>query len=180
MLRRKSLLLLVIAPAAALAFLRLYQAVTGVGTVKVTGKVRRKKTKANKHRVATAHISGAVPEAETTRVEVSLYSVNDIYATVGISSADFIKWHEQYGYGTLGQTSEGGLFVPDYPVFSKIAEMGICPIDLSQAETAMLIEECGRARERSVSAAASAELDALIALGQQAVAVNGAVSFGLA
>jgi hypothetical protein len=156
-----------------------YSHVTGVGVMRTSSKKRREKAEPKRRPAARAYIIGADPESEESQVVVPIYSVNDIYASVGVGPNDFSRWQEKYGFGTLGRTDTGVLFVPNYPVLSKIAWMGIDPIDLSSAETSTLIEECTKARSRSVNAAASTELQALITLAQKAIAVGGAIKFGL-
>lgn len=126
-----------------------------------------------------AYIIGANSDSDASKIVVPLYSLNDIYASVGVGSYDFSQWQEKYGFESLGRTDDGILFVPNYPVLSKIAWMGIDPVDLSAAETSMFIEECTKARSMSVSSAASTELEALIALAQRAIAEGGAIRFGL-
>jgi hypothetical protein len=157
----------------------LYEHVTGVGVMRASSKNRREKTEPKRRPAARAYIIGSDPESEGSQIVVPIYSVNDIYASVGVGPNDFSRWQEKHGFGTLGRTDKGVLFVPNYPVLSKIAWMGIDPIDLSSAETSMLIEECTKARSRSVNAAASTELEALIALARKAIAVGGALRFGL-
>jgi hypothetical protein len=174
-------IVIVIAAALAVVILGpvLYERVTGVGVMRTSSKNRREKTDPKKRPAARAYIIGSDSEIEGPRVEVPIYSVNDIYASVGIGPEDFSQWQNKYGFGSFGRTDEGVIFVPNYPVLSKIAWMGIDPIDLSSTETSMLIEECTKARSRSVNAAASMELEALIALAQKAVVVGGTVRFGL-
>jgi hypothetical protein len=157
----------------------LYERVTGVGVMRISSKNRQKKTDPKKRPAARAYIIGSNSEINGPRVEVPIYSVNDIYASVGIGPEDFSQWQNKYGFGSFGRSDEGVTFVPNYPVLSKIVWMGIDPIDLSSTETSMLIDECTKARSRSVSAPATAELEALIALARKAVAVGGAVRFGL-
>jgi hypothetical protein len=128
---------------------------------------------------ARAYIIGANSDSNASKIVVPLYALNDIYASVRVGPNDFSQWQEKYGFESLGRTDDGSLFVPNYPVLSKIAWMGIDPVDLSSAETAMLIEECTKARSMSVSAAASTELESLIALARRAIAEGGAVRFGL-
>jgi hypothetical protein len=147
--------------------------------MRASSKNRREKTEPKRRPAARAYIIGSDPESEGSQIVVPIYSVNDIYASVGVGPNDFSRWQEKHGFGTLGRTDKGVLFVPNYPVLSKIAWMGIDPIDLSSAETSMLIEECTKARSRSVNAAASTELEALIALARKAIAVGGALRFGL-
>jgi hypothetical protein len=156
-----------------------YEHVTGVHITRASSKNGRVKAVSDRRPVARAYIVGTKPEFAEPQVEVPIYSVSDIYASVGVGQKEFLQWQEKYGFGTLGITDEGVLFVPDYPVLSKIAWMGIDPIDLSSAETSMLIEECTKARSRSVDAVASTELEALIALARTAIAVGGTVRFGL-
>ena len=162
-----------------LSSLFLYKKVFGVGIMRISGKVTDAKGRPKKGVIATAYIVGSDPESEGARAEVPIYSVSAIYAAVGIGADDFSRWHEKHGVGTLGRSKDGVLFVPDYPVLSKIAGMGIDPIELSPAETSMLIEECTRAKSRSSNEASRKDLERLIALARLAIAVGGSVTFGL-
>lgn len=179
MLTRMILIVLVVALAIVISSPFLYEHVTGVGVMKTSSKNRREKTEPKRRPAAEAYIIGLDLESEESQVVVPIYSVSDIYASVGVGPNDFSVWQEKYGFGTLGRTDKGVLFVPDYPILSKIAWMGIDSVDLSSAETSMLIEECTKARRKSTNASASAELEALIALARKAIAVGGAVRFGL-
>lgn len=179
MLVRYIVICLVAALAVVVIIPRVYEHVTGVGVMRSSSKNWNGKPVPKRRPVARAYIIGSNSKIEGLQVEVPIYSVNDIYASVGVSPDDFSRWQSKYGFGTFGRTDEGTLFVPKYPVLSKIAWMGIDPIDLSPTETSMLIEECTKAKNMSVNAAASAELEALIALARKAVAVDGAVRFGL-
>jgi hypothetical protein len=152
-----------------------YEYFTGVGVMRASNRNKHVKNLPKRRPTAEAYIIGLDPES----VVVPIYSFNDIYASVGVGQKEFSQWQEKYGVATLGRTDEGLIFVPNYPVLSKIAWMGIDVIDLSSAETALLIDECTKARSRSVSAEANTELDALIALARKAVAVGGTVRFGL-
>jgi hypothetical protein len=179
MLMRIMVVVLVAALAMVIISPFVYEHVTGVGVMRASSKNRRGKTDPKRRPVARAYILGADPGSDVSKIVVPLYSVNDIYASVGVGPNDFAQWQEKYGFGTLGKTDQGILFVPNYPVFSKIAWMGIEPVDLSPTETSMLIEECTKARSNSVNAAANTELEALITLAQKAIAVGGTVGFGL-
>jgi hypothetical protein len=156
-----------------------YERMTGVGVMRASNRNKRVKNLPKRRPTAEAYIIGLDPESEEPSVVVPIYSFNDIYASVGVGQKEFSQWQEKYGVGTFGRTDEGLLFVPNYPVLSKIAWMGIDVIDLSSVETSMLIDECTKARSRSVSAEASTELEALIALARKAIAMGGAVRFGL-
>lgn len=157
----------------------LYERITGVGVIKASstsqpiGKVKKLRP------VAEAYI--ILPDLEPVRstAVVPIYSLDDIYESVGVGPKEFARWQEKYGVGPLGGTHDGALFVPGYPVLSKIAWMGIDTIDLSSAETSMLIDECTRARSQSVSVAASAQFESLIQLAQKAIVVRGTVRFDL-
>jgi len=180
MLTRISVIILATALAMVIISPFLYERVTGVGVMRASSKNRREKTELKRTPVSRAYIIGPKPENKRSEVEVPIYFVNEIYASVGVGPNDFSRWQEKYGYGSLGRTDEGVLFVPNYPVLSKIAWMGIDPIDLSSTETSMLIDECTRAKSKSTNPEVSAELEALITLAQKAIAEGGTVRFGLA
>ncbi|HXC95394.1 MAG TPA: hypothetical protein VNU92_06810 [Edaphobacter sp.] len=173
------MIVLVVALAVVVIVPRIYEHVTGVGVMRSSSNSKNGKPVTKRRPAARAYIIGSNSKTEGQQVEVPIYSVNEIYASVGVSPDDFSRWQNKYGFGTFGRTGEGTLFIPEYPVLSKIAWMGIDPIDLSPTETSMLIEECTKAKDMSVNAAANTELEALIALARKALAVDGAVRFGL-
>jgi hypothetical protein len=157
----------------------LYERITGVGVIRVPSKSRRVGDQPKLRPVAEAYIVGPDAVSERSTVVVPIHSLDDIYRSVGVGPREFSSWQERYGVGTLGRNPEGALFVPDYPVLSKIAWMGIDTIDLSSAETSMLIDECTKAKSRSVDAAASTQFESLIGLAQRAIAVKGTVRFDI-
>jgi hypothetical protein len=77
-----------------------------------------------------------------------LRALNQIYLTLGITRDSFAQWEREYGYGSLGRNREGQLFIPGFPVFSKVAWMYVDPVDLSPREVEQLVQECTKA-ERS-------------------------------
>ncbi len=157
----------------------LYERITGVGVMRASSKSRRVEDEPKIRPVAEAYIVGPDLESERSTVVVPIHSLDDIYRSVGVGPKEFSRWQEKYGVATLGRTHQGVLFVPGYPVLSKIAWMGIDTIDLSSTETSMLIDECTKAKSRSVGAAASAQFESLIELAQRAIAVKGTVRFDL-
>jgi hypothetical protein len=157
----------------------IYERIVGVGVMRASNRNKRVKNLPKRRPAAEAYIVGLHPESEEPSVVVPIYSVNDIYASVGVGQKEFSEWQGKYGVGTFGRTGEGVLFVPNYPVLSKIAWMGIDTIDLSSAETSMLIDECTKAKNMSVNAAAGTELEALIQLARRALDAGGTVRFGL-
>lgn len=156
-----------------------YERIAGVGVMRMSTRSKRVRNSQRSRPEAEAYVVTGDSESKEPRLVVPIYSSTDIYASMGLGDKDFSQWLHRYGVTPSGKNRDGVLFVPDYPVFSKIAWMGINVIDLSSAETLMLIDECTRVRNRAVSAEASAELDALGALAQKAVATGGTIRFGL-
>ena len=75
----------------------------------------------------------------SSRVEINAYLA--IYAAVGITSARFDEWHRLYGWDSHGVGEGGVVLAPDYPVFSKVIDMFVDPVDLDKNETEQLVQE---------------------------------------
>jgi len=80
---------------------------------------------------------------------VDIYSYDDIYRTIGGTAERFEYWQRKYGMDSLGEGDNGEMFLPEFPVFSKIAWMFIEPVDLSRSETSSLVGECEAALARA-------------------------------
>jgi hypothetical protein len=76
---------------------------------------------------------------------VKIWSYGTLYGTLGITGQQFSDWEHRYGMDSLGIGSDGLLFIPGFPVLSKVAWMYIDPVDLSNSETRDLVSECERA-----------------------------------
>jgi hypothetical protein len=79
---------------------------------------------------------------------------------------------------SLGTTSEGELFIPEYPVLSKVAWTHIDSVTLTSMETRALIEECHRAAAHAVSEAAKQELESISVLARKALDHQAVIRFG--
>jgi len=112
----------------------------------------------------------------SARVEIYAYSA--IYDAVGVTSERFEQWHRRYGYDSLG-VGEGGLVLaPDYPVFSKVMDMFVDPVDLATNEAEQLILECCRAELRTEDEDARRELKEIRDLAVTAIRQNAVLRFG--
>jgi len=112
----------------------------------------------------------------STRVEIHAY--NAIYDAVGVTSERLEEWHRLYGYDSLG-VGEGGLMLaPDYPVFSKVIDMFVDPIDLATNEVEQLILECAQAELRTEDEVARRELKEIRGLAVTAIRQNAVLRFG--
>jgi hypothetical protein len=65
----------------------------------------------------------------SSRVEIRPYSA--IYESVGVTAARYQEWHSSYGYDSLGIGVDGAILAPSYPIFSKVVDMFVDPVDLS-------------------------------------------------
>ena len=112
----------------------------------------------------------------SNRVEINSYSA--IYEAVGATPVRMTEWHRSNGYDSLG-VGEGGLILaPDYPVFSKVIDMFIDPVDLSMDETEQLILECCRAELRTEHEGARRGLAEIRDLAVTAIRRNAVLRFG--
>jgi hypothetical protein len=109
---------------------------------------------------------------------VPIYASDDVYASIGVTGADFASWQQRYGMDSLGTTAEGELFIPEYPVLSKVAWTHIDSVTLTSTETMALIEECHRAAAHAVSEAAKQELESISVLARKALDHQAVIRFG--
>jgi len=110
------------------------------------------------------------------RVEIHAYTA--IYEAIGVTASRFDEWHGRYGYDSLG-VGEGGLILaPDYPVFSKVIDMFVDPVDLAWDETEQLISECCRAEVRTDDDCARRELRNIRDLAKTAIRRKAVLRFG--
>ncbi len=116
--------------------------------------------------LATVRLLDAFSKVPMKSADIRAY--NGIYETLGISSVEFAKWEKKNGYGSLGKDQEGILFIPGFPVFSKVAWMYIDPVDLSVAEVKELINECVEIESRTNDSEVKNEVSRLRALAEEA------------
>jgi hypothetical protein len=109
---------------------------------------------------------------------VDIWSYETIYGALGITGDRFSDWEGRYGMDSLGVGTDGSLFIPDFPVLSKVAWMYIDPVDLSDSETRDLVSECERAITNTDDASASELLHQIRALALQAVQESKTLRFG--
>ena len=109
---------------------------------------------------------------------VGIWAYSGIYNALGVSREAFGAWQDKYGFDSLGVGAQGEIFVPAYPIFSKVAWMYIDPVDLSQAETKALIVECERALENAKDQSTREELEAIRLLAVEAISHSAKVRFG--
>lgn len=102
---------------------------------------------------------------------------NEIYGALGMTSDGFALWEKENGYGSLGRNKEGQLFIPGFPVFSKVAWMYVDPVDLSLQEVERLVRECAEAENRTDNGAAKEELSRIRALAEEAVSRSAFLRF---
>ena len=112
----------------------------------------------------------------SNRVEINAYAA--IYDAVGVTAARFDEWHRLYGYDSLGVGEGGSILAPDYPVFSKVIDMFVDPVDLAMDETEQLILECWRAELRTEDEGARRELAEIRNLAATAIRQNAMLRFG--
>jgi len=116
--------------------------------------------------------------ADVADNSVQIHAFNDIYAALGVGKREFSQWERKHGMDSLGVDEEGNLFVPGYPVLSKVAWMYIDPVTLTSAETSALIQECHQAIINSPSESAKHELEAISFLAERALSNSAVVQFG--
>jgi hypothetical protein len=79
---------------------------------------------------------------------------------------------------SLGVGTDGSLFIPDFPVLSKVAWMYIDPVDLSDSETRNLVSECERALANTDDASVSELFHQIRDLALQAIQEPKTLRFG--
>jgi len=70
------------------------------------------------------------------------------------------------------------MLAPDYPVFSKVIDMFVDPIDLATNEVEQLILECAQAELRTEDEVARRELKEIRGLAVTAIRQNAVLRFG--
>ena len=100
------------------------------------------------------------------------------YGALGVTGERFSEWESRYGMDSLGVGTDGSLFIPNFPVLSKVAWMYIDPVDLSDPETRDLVSECERAVATTDDASASEVFNQLRALALQAIRESKTLRFG--
>lgn len=109
---------------------------------------------------------------------VGIQFYDEIYNAVGVTMSRKLEWENEYGMDSLGIGTKGVILVPGFPVFSKVAWMYIDPIDLSEAETRDLIDECARALKNATNPHAVEELRQIHQLALDATARSEVIRFG--
>jgi hypothetical protein len=109
---------------------------------------------------------------------VPVFASNDIYASLGVTAMQFVAWQQRYGVDSLGVAPDGTVFIPKYPVFSKVAWSHVDSVTLTPFETQVLAEECERAETNAQSSESKQELQSIGALARKAVALNAVLRFG--
>lgn len=74
------------------------------------------------------------------REELTAY--NSLYSAAGATQKLFAEWEARWGYDSLGEGGDGAVFVPRYPMLSKIAWVFINPVELTSGEALRLSQEC--------------------------------------
>lgn len=118
-------------------------------------------------------------EASTATVlkSTDVRAFNAIYTALGVTADAFARWEKENGYGSLGRNKEGQLFIPGFPIFSKVAWMYIDPVDLSREEVAQLVLECTKAESNTDDAVAKEELNRIGALAKEAASQSATIRF---
>jgi hypothetical protein len=129
-------------------------------------------------RIPAGVVTVITPGAKTSVTPVRIWNYNAIYAALGVSGEAFLAWQRKYGLDSLGVGTAGELFIPDYPVFSKVAWTHIDSVDLSPPEIEALIGECDRAISNVQDLAARKELEAIRSLSTEALKQSATVRFG--
>jgi|SRR5581483_8441142 len=111
-----------------------------------------------------------------TRVDIWMYGT--IYSALGVTSQQFSDWERLYGMDSLGVGSDGSIFIPDYPVLSKVAWTYIDPVDLSDFETRALIAECEKAIAETDDDSARKLLGDIRDLASEAIRQSATIRFG--
>ncbi|HTR35830.1 MAG TPA: hypothetical protein VMH80_08025 [Bryobacteraceae bacterium] len=109
---------------------------------------------------------------------VDIWSYGTIYGALGVTGEQFSQWESRYGMDSLGVGTGGSLFIPGFPVLSKVAWMYIDPVDLSGSETGELVSECERAMAETRDPAACEVLRQIRDLAQRAIQKSATVRFG--
>lgn len=106
-----------------------------------------------------------------------LRAFNEIYTSLGVTEDRFAQWEQENGYGSQGKDKAGKLFIPDFPIFSKVAWMYIDPVDLSYDEVQQLIDECTRAINSNNNRSAIEELTRIRKIALEASAQSATLRF---
>jgi hypothetical protein len=117
-------------------------------------------------------------ESVVSAPPVGIWAFNGIYQALGATAEAFAAWEDKYGFDSLGSGDYGEIFIPAYPVFSKVAWMYVDPVDLSPSETEALIDECDRELLDVTDPGARKELTAIRDLASDAVRRKARVRFG--
>jgi len=109
---------------------------------------------------------------------VDIWSYGTIYGALGVTGGRFSEWEDRHGMDSFGVGSDGSLFIPDFPVLSKVAWMYIDPVDLSDSETRDLVSECERAIANTDDASVSELFHQIRDLALQAIRESETLRFG--
>jgi hypothetical protein len=109
---------------------------------------------------------------------VDIWSYGTIYGALGVSGERFSDWESRYGMDSLGVGTDGSLFIPGFPVLSKVAWMYIDPIDLSDSETRDLVSECERAMANTNDVSSREVLRQIRDLALKAIQESATLRFG--
>ncbi len=115
--------------------------------------------------------------SKTPLQSTDIRAYNGIYRALGAASDQFASWEKKNGYGSLGRDKDGKLFIPDFPIFSKVAWMYIDPVDLSLEEVRQLIQECSEVEARTDDVAVREEVSRLRSLAQEAASRSASLRF---
>jgi len=121
-------------------------------------------------------IDRALKPSDESRVDIWKYGT--IYAALGVTSERFADWERRYGMDSLGVAPDGSLFVPRFPVLSKVAWTYIDPVDLSDSETRELLNECETVIAATIDGAARDLFVQIRDLALQAIRESKTLRFG--
>lgn len=108
---------------------------------------------------------------------IKLRAFNQFYGALGVTADKFARWEKENGYGSLGRNKQGQLFIPGFPVFSKIAWIYVDPVDLTFQEVEQLVQECARVELITDDVITKEELIRIREFAQEAVARSATVRF---
>ena len=113
----------------------------------------------------------------TPRDVVGIRGYNALYRALGADKGSFAEWTNKFGFDSLGIGAFGEVFLPRFPVFSKVAWMYVDPVDLSAAETEALAVECDSALATATDPDARRELIAIRDLARKALRSEATLRF---
>ena len=114
----------------------------------------------------------------SVRDTLFLHDLAGPYQFLGLSNDRMEQWQLDYGVDSLGKSPDGGMLLPAFPIFSKVAWMHVDPVIVAGPELPQLIRECAKAEILAAERPECSAFTEIRSMAERAIELRGCLEFG--